>query len=142
MSKGKSVIADLLIAVMIGLLVYLPGQLLLALLVVKGYLPETQVTVAQLFLGMTGAFLGGLWAANRLPMGALPSAASAAAGMAAVTMLLGVLCYEELAPVGTVALRVSLMAAGALLAGLTDVAWSGRYRKRRPARGGKRKSRV
>lgn len=139
MSKEKKSAANFAVAVVIGLTVYLAGQLLLALLVVKGWLAEASVGPAQIMLGGAGAFLSGLWAAKKVPLGPL-TAALAVAGVLVVTLvLLGVLFYEELVPVSDLILRLAVMAVGALLAGIAGATGGGSGRKKQPRRKGKRK---
>ena len=132
MSKEKKSAANFAVAVVIGLTVYLAGQLLLALLVVKGWLAEASVGPAQIMLGGAGAV-------KKVPLGPL-TAALAAAGVLVVTLvLLGVLFYEELAPVSDLILRLVVMAVGALLAGIAGATGGGSSRKKQPRRKGKRK---
>ena len=54
MSKEKKVAVNFAVAVAIGLTVYLAGQLLLALMVVKGWVAETSAGPAQILLGGAG----------------------------------------------------------------------------------------
>jgi len=119
----------------IGFAAYLLLQLLLALLVVKGVLPEGSVFGAQTAAGMIGTFLGGLWAVGSLPWGALPAAISAALGIAAITVLTGFAVYDGiLLSVGTL-LRIAAMLAGGFAAALAVGGRGGkRQRKRKSIR--------
>lgn len=139
MSKGKNVAVDLAAAVGMGMVVYLAGQLPLALLVVRGYLPEAQIRMAQMLLGAAGAFAGTVRAVRRIPWEALTTATIVALGMAVSTLLLGTVCWGALAAADDIAMRLLAMALGALAAGVITASGKGGGRKRRAGRKVKRK---
>lgn len=139
MSKEKKVAVNFAVAAAIGLTVYLAGQLLLALMVVKGWVAETSAGPAQILLGGAGTFLSGLWASKKVPVGPLTAALAVAGIMVMTLVAVGMLCYEELASVSHLIVRLGIMTVGALLGGLAGATGIGSSRKKQPRRKGKRK---
>lgn len=112
--------------------VYVGGVALLALLVVKGAVPEDSAFPVLAALCALAAVSGGLPAAKRSPWGTLPSALLNTAIFAAVLATVGLLCWEEgVAWNGRGGILLLCALAGGVLAGVLG--------GRRPARRKKRK---
>ena len=75
--------------------VYLAGVLLLALLVVKGVVPERAAFPAVAVLCLLGALSGGGVAARGTPWGPLPAALLNTALFAAVLLVVGLACWPD-----------------------------------------------
>ena len=110
--------------------VYLAGLLLLALLVVKGAVPERAAFPAVAVLCLLGALGGGGVVARRTPWGPLPAALLNTALFAAVLLVVGLACWADgIGSKGIILLLCAL--AGGLAAGLLGGRRGGRRRKRK-----------
>lgn len=98
MGKGKKQTPNGLVflkGVSLSLGIYLLGQLLVTLLVVKGALAEEGMFPAVAVLCLLAALAGGILCARRPVWGAVPSAIVCAALFAGILAAVGVLCWEE-----------------------------------------------
>ncbi len=108
--------------------IYLLGQLLVTLLVVKGALREERMFPVIAVLCLLAALAGGLLCARRPVWGPLPSAMLCALLFAAVLAAVGILCWEEgISWAGRGGILMLCALAGGLLAGLLG---SGRRKKK------------
>lgn len=107
--------------------VYLAGLLLLALLLVRGTLPEKSAFPAVAVLCAAAVFCGGMTAARRSPWGTLPAGLACAALFAAVLAAVGTAFWQGITWTGRGGILLLCALAGGLLAGLLG----GRKRKRR-----------
>lgn len=109
--------------------VYLAGVLLLALLVVKGAVPERAAFPAVAALCLLGALSGGGMVARRTPWGPLPAALLNTVLFAAVLLVVGLACWPDgIGGRGVILLLFAL--GGGLTAGLLG-GRRGRRRKRK-----------
>ncbi|MDY5613570.1 hypothetical protein [Dysosmobacter sp.] len=109
--------------------VYLAGVLLLALLVVKGVVPERAAFPAVAVLCLLGALSGGGVAARGTPWGPLPAALLNTALFAAVLLVVGLACWPD--GVGGRGVVLLLCALGGGLAAGVLGGRRGRRRKRK-----------
>ena len=101
MAKGKRAAwAPLPQGIGLALGAYLLAQPLLALLVVKGVLPEVRAFPAVAAACALATLAGALYCAARCPWGTLVSGLGCGAGVAAVLAVLGLLCWQEVAWTG------------------------------------------
>lgn len=133
MAKGKkrrtAAGVVLLQGAAVSVIVYLAGILLLALLVVKGAVPERAAFPAVAVLCLLGALSGGGVTARRTPWGPLPAALLNTALFAAVLLVAGLACWHDgIGSRGVVLLACAL--GGGLAAGLLG-GRRGRRRKRK-----------
>ena len=131
MAKGKRAAwAPLPQGVGLALGIDLLAQPLLALLAVKGVLPEDRAFPAVAAVCALAALLGGLYCAARCPWGTLVSGLACGATMAAVLAALGLLCWQRVDWMGRGGVVLLCALGGGLLAGL--LGWKGgrRVRKR------------
>lgn len=133
MAKGKkrrtAAGVVLLQGAAVSVAVYLVGILLLALLAVKGAVPERASFPAVAFLCLLGALGGGMVTARGTPWGPLPAALLNTALFAAVLLVAGLACWPDgIGGRGVVLLVCAL--GGGLAAGLLG-ARRGRRRKRK-----------
>jgi putative membrane protein (TIGR04086 family) len=105
---------------LLSLSVYIGLQLLLALLAVRGILPEKRLFPAQLVTAAIASLAGGLYGGRRAAIGTLPSALLTTVCFAALAMLAGFLVYGGLAWSGETVARLSAMCIGGVLAGLVS----------------------
>lgn len=135
MGKGKKQAPDRLIllkGVLLAFGVYLPGQLLVALLAVKGVLREGSLFPAVAALCLLAALAGGLLCARRPIWGALPSAMLCAAVFAGMLAAVGILCWEGgITWTGHGGILMLCALAGGLLGGVLGSGQK-RKKKRRP----------
>ena len=117
--------------VLLGAGCYLAGILLLALLVVKGGVPERAVFPATALWCLAVSAGSGTLTARRGPWGPLPSALLNAARFAALLVLLGMSCWQKITWNGHGGVLLLCVFAGGLLAGFLG--------GRRPRRRKKRK---
>ena len=110
--------------------IYLAGQFLLALLLVKGTLPEGSAFPVVAVLCVAAVTCGGLLTVRRSPWGTLPAGLLTAGLFIVVLLLVGLSCWESVTWLGHGGILLLCALAGGLLAGLL-----GSRRKR----GGKRK---
>lgn len=128
MSKQKSLAIAAGKGIGLSLVIYIGLQLLLALLAVKGVLPESRLFSAQVITAALAALAGGIYVGRRSPAGTLPAALLSAGGFAAAIALLGLLLYDGLLQSWETGVRLLAICAGGILAGL---AASGGRKKRR-----------
>ena len=111
MGKGKKQAPSGLIflkGLLLAFAVYLPGQLLITLLVVKGAVGEESLFPAVAAVCLVAALAGGFLCARRPVWGALPSVLTA----------IGILCWEEgITWTGRGGILLLCALAGGLLAG-------------------------
>lgn len=135
MSKQKSMAVILLKCVGAALLLYLVLQLLLALLTVKGALPEAKLFHAQVCTAVLAVLPGGIYAGRHSGLGALTAAMLVAAGVAVTALLLGLLIWDGIAQTAETGIRLLAMAAGGVLAGLLSARGGKKRRKKRRGTG-------
>ena len=133
MAKGKkrrtAAGVVLLQGAAVSVIVYLAGILLLALLVVKGAVPERAAFPAVAVLCLLGTLSGGVVTARRTPWGPLSAALLNTARFAAVLLVVGVACWPDgIGSRGVILLLCAL--GGGLAAGLLS-GRRGRRRKRK-----------
>ena len=133
MAKGKkrrtAAGVVLLQGAAVSVIVYLAGILLLALLVVKGAVPERAAFPAVAVLCLLGTLSGGVVTARRTPWGPLSAALLNTALFAAVLLVVGLACWPDgIGSRGVVLLLCAL--GGGLAAGLLG-GRRGRRRKRK-----------
>ena len=113
----------------VSVIVYLAGILLLALLVVKGAVPERAAFPAVAVLCLLGTLSGGVVTARRTPWGPLSAALLNTALFAAVLLVVGLACWPDgIGSRGVILLLCAL--GGGLAAGLLG-GRRGRRRKRK-----------
>ena len=133
MAKGKkrrtAAGVVLLQGAAVSVIVYLAGILLLALLVVKGAVPERAAFPAVAVLCLLGTLSGGVVTARRTPWGPLSAALLNTALFAAVLLVMGLACWPDgIGSRGVILLLCAL--GGGLAAGLLG-GRRGRRRKRK-----------
>lgn len=133
MAKGKkrrtAAGVVLLQGAAVSVIVYLAGILLLALLVVKGAVPERAAFPAVAVLCLLGTLSGGVVTARRTPWGPLSAALLNTALFAAVLLVVGLACWPDgIGSRGVILLLCAL--GGGLAAGLLG-GRRGRRRKRK-----------
>ena len=133
MAKGKkrrtAAGVVLLQGAAVSVIVYLAGILLLALLVVKGAVPERAAFPAAAVLCLLGTLSGGVVTARRTPWGPLSAALLNTALFAAVLLVVGLACWPDgIGSRGVILLLCAL--GGGLAAGLLS-GRRGRRRKRK-----------
>ena len=133
MAKGKkrrtAAGVVLLQGAAVSVIVYLAGVLLLALLVVKGAVPERAAFPAVAVLCLLGTLSGGVVTARRTPWGPLSAALLNTALFAAVLLVVGLTCWPDgIGSRGVILLLCAL--GGGLAAGLLS-GRRGRRRKRK-----------
>lgn len=133
MAKGKkrrtAAGVVLLQGAAVSVIVYLTGILLLALLVVKGAVPERAAFPAVAVLCLLGTLSGGVVTARRTPWGPLSAALLNTALFAAVLLVVGLACWPDgIGSRGVILLLCAL--GGGLAAGLLG-GRRGRRRKRK-----------
>ena len=134
MAKGKkrrtAAGVVLLKGAAVSVIVYLAGILLLALLVVKGAVPERAAFPAVAVLCLLGTLSGGVVTARRAPWGPLSAALLNTALFAAVLLVVGLACWPDgIGSRGVILLLCAL--GGGLAAGLLGGRRGGRRRKRK-----------
>lgn len=98
MGKGKKQAPSGLIflkGLLLAFAVYLPGQLLITLLVVKGAVGEESLFPAVAAVCLVAALAGGFLCARRPVWGPLPSAMMCAVLFAGILTAAGILCWEK-----------------------------------------------
>lgn len=131
--KSTPVWAVFLQGTALALGVYLAGQLLLALLQVRGVLPEQGGYPATAVACGLSSLLGGAICVRRSPWGTLPSGLLAAALFASLLVMVGLLFWQGLTWTGRGGVLLLCALGGGALSGLL-----GDRRGRR----GKRKRRI
>ena len=131
MAKGKRAAwVPLPQGVGLALGIDLLAQPLLALLAVKGVLPEERTFPAVAAVCALAALAGGLYCAARCPLGTLISGLACGAAMAAVLAAAGVLCWQEVDWTGRGGVVLLCALGGGLLGGLLGRKGGKRTRKR------------
>ena len=131
MAKGKRAAwVPLPQGIGLALGIYLLVQPLLALLVVKGVLPEARTFPAVAAACVLAALAGALFCAARCPWGTLVSGLGCGGGMAAILAAVGVLCWQEVAWTGQGGLLLLCALGGGILGGLLGRKRGKRVRKR------------
>lgn len=122
--------ASYLRGILLALGVYLVSQMLVALLLVKGVLPERHSFLVVAVCCVVSALVGGLWG-GKSSLGRLAGGMLVAAGFAVVLVAVGLLCWDGIVWTGHGGILLLCALAGGLLSGL-----AGGKRSRR----GKRKA--
>ena len=105
--------------VLVSLAIYLLAAVVLALLAVKGVVPEESLFPVLAVCCGVCALAGGMICARRVPWGALPGAMAAAAGFGAVLVAVGLLCWTDgVTWTGRGGILLACVLGGGLLAGL------------------------
>ena len=133
MAKGKkrrtAAGVVLLQGAAVSVIVYLAGILLLALLVVKGAVPERAAFPAVAVLCLLGTLSGGVVTARRTPWGPLSAALLNTALFAAVLLVVGLACWPD--GIGSRGVILLLCAVGGgLAAGLLGGRRGGRRKRK------------
>ena len=132
MGKGKKQAPSGLIflkGLLLAFAVYLPGQLLITLLVVKGAVGEESLFPAVAAVCLVAALAGGFLCARRPVWGPLPSAMMCAVLFAGILPAAGILCWEKgINWTGHGGLLVLCALAGGLTAGVLG---GGRRKKKK-----------
>lgn len=122
MGKGRKQQTAVWMVFLQGLLaalgIYLGGQLLLALLLVKGTLPEGGAFPAVAVLCGLSVACGGLLTVRRSPWGTLPAGLLTAGLFAGVLLVVGLSCWESITWLGRGGILLLCALAGGALAGL------------------------
>ena len=129
-SPGISILYGILVA----LGTYLLFQLLAALLLVKGVLPEESAFPIIAGACVFSAFAGGMVCAGRVPWGTLVGGLAAACGFALVLVSAGLGIWGSISWTGKGGIQLLCILAGGVLAGLL-----GRKRGRRVKNRSKRR---
>ena len=132
MAKGKKKPAGWMVVAQgcgVSLGVELCGVLLLALLAVRGYVPESGVLPVAAALCLGSALAGGLWAAPRTPWGTLPSALLTAGSFGGCLLLAGLFGWDGIRWAGGGGVLLGCVFAGGVLAGLLGGGRRGRRRR-------------
>ena len=108
--------------VLVSLAIYLLAAVVLALLAVKGVMPEESLFPVLAVCCGVCALAGGMICARRVPWGALPGAMAAAAGFGAVLVAVGLLCWTDGV---TWTGRGGILLACVLGAGCSPACWAG-----------------
>ena len=116
--------------VLLALGVYLSGILLLALLVVKGTVPESAAFPVTAVLCILGTAGGGMVTARQLPWGTLPSSMLISVIFAGLLAGVGALCWEGITWTGRGGILVLCILAGGVSGGFLCGRRS-RHRKKR-----------
>lgn len=133
MAKQKSAAFVIGQGVGVSLLIYLLMQLLLALLAVKGILPEERLGAIQVAAALLAVLPGSFSAAKRGGLGTMIAAMLVAVFFSALLALGGLLVFDGLSMTGVSRGLLGAIAAGGLLAGLLAMR-RGSGRKRRKKR--------
>lgn len=105
--------------VLVSLAIYLLAAVVLALLAVKGVMPEESLFPVLAVCCGVCALAGGMTCARRVPWGVLPGAMAAAAGFAAVLAAVGLLCWTDgVTWTGRGGILLACVLGGGLLSGL------------------------
>lgn len=121
MGKGKKQAPDGIVflkGVGLSLGVYLLGQLLITLLVVKGALSEENMFPMAAVFCVLAALAGGVLCTRCPPWGMLPSAMLCAGLFAAVLAGIGLLCWDGISWTGHGGILILCALSGGVLAGL------------------------
>ena len=108
---------------------YLVGTALLALLIVKGAVPEAMMFLVTAVLCVLSALCGGLLAGPMLPP--LPGAMAVAACFDGVLLAVGAACWQGVTWMGHGGILLLSVLGGGLLSGILAGSRRGRRRKRK-----------
>ena len=138
MSKQKSMAMIFAKCIGAALLVYVLLQLLVALLAVRGALPESKLFHAQVCTAVLAVLPGGIYAGRHSGLGSLTAAMLVAVGVALTSLLLGLLVWNN-GPAWTAetGIRLLAMATGGVLAGLLSARGGKKRRKKRRSAAGR-----
>lgn len=135
--KKHSVWSALLRGGSVSLLLYLLGVFLLALLMIKGFLPEDADVAMIAGLGLCSAVIGGKLAVGWSSMASVPTAVLNAMFFLLLLILVGGIGWSEALRSGESVICGSSVLAGGLLAGVMGTR-GGQRRKRKRSRAGKK----
>lgn len=116
--KQKPEWTGFLQGILLALGVYLVCQLLTALLLVKGVLPESRSFLVVAVCCAVSALIGGLWV-GKTSLGRLAGGVLVAAGFAVVLVAVGLLCWDGILWTGHGGILLLCALAGGVLSGLT-----------------------
>jgi len=133
MSKYRSALIVIGKATGFSLLLYLLLQMLIGVLAVRGTLPESRLLAAQTGAIVLALFPGGVYAARKAGLGALPSALLTALCLCAALAVLGVLIFGGVSCTMETGVLLLGAAGGGILAGVAGGTGKKRGRKRRVA---------
>lgn len=131
MKNYRFTLTVILKAAGLSLLLFLLSQALLALLAVRGTLPEERTLAAQTVSIALTLLPGGIYAARRSGLGSLPGALVTALCLCAVLALLGILLYDGFIWCGETGVLLLGAASGGVLAGILGSGGKKRKRKKR-----------
>ncbi|MBE6963080.1 MAG: hypothetical protein E7443_00575 [Ruminococcaceae bacterium] len=132
--KTSSVWVVLLRSLVVAMILYMGGAAVLALLLVKGVLPETAAFPVLAVLCVAAAVFGGGLCARSLTWGTLPASLAAAALFAAVLLGVGAAFLRGIAWSAHGGVLLLCVAGGGLLSGLLG---GGRTKGKRKRKKGK-----
>lgn len=126
MATKRSPLKTEVTAILIGIGIYLLLQLLLAVLAVKGWLPETALSAAQILCCGLCSLIIGLLSARKLGIGTLTAALISTAVFALLLILIGFLAFDSVNFIGRGGGLLLAALVGGVLAGLLS---SGKRKK-------------
>ena len=109
--------ANYLRGILLALGVYLVSQMLVALLLVKGALPESRSFLVVAVCCVVSALIGGIWG-GKTSLGRLAGGVLVAAGFAVVLVAVGLLCWDGILWTGHGGILLLCALAGGVLSGL------------------------
>lgn len=109
--------ASYLRGILLALGVYLVSQMLVALLLVKGVLPESRSFLVVAVCCVVSALVGGIWS-GKTSLGRLAGGVLVAAGFAVVLVAVGLLCWDGILWTGHGGILLLCALAGGVLSGL------------------------
>jgi len=133
MSKYRSALIVIGKAVGLSFLLYLLLQMIIGLLAVRGTLPENRLLAVQTGAMALALLPGGIYAARKAGLGALPSALLTALCLCAVLAVLGLLVFGGPSWSMETGVLLAGAAGGSVLAGVAGGTGKKRGRKKRPA---------
>ncbi len=132
MSKYRSALIVIGKATGLSLLLYLLLQMLIGALAVRGTLPESRLLAAQTASMALALLPGGVYAARKAGLGALPSALLTALCLCAVLAVLGILVFGGVSWSMETGVLLAGAAGGSVLSGVVGSAGKRRSGKKRP----------
>lgn len=133
MSKYRSVLVVIGKAAGFSLLLYLLLQMLIGTMAVRGALPENRLLAAQTVSIVLSLLPGGVYAARKAGMGAIPSALLTAVCLCAILAVLGILIFGGVSWCTETGVLLTGAAGGSVLAGVVGGMGKKRGRKKRTA---------
>ncbi len=133
MSKYRSALTVIGKATGLSLLLYLLLQMLIGALAVRGTLPENRLLAAQTASIVLALLPGGVYAARKAGLGALPSALLSALCLSAVLAVLGILTFGGVSWSVETGVLLLGAAGGSVLSGVLGSTGKKRSRKKRAA---------